>query len=118
MLVLPRARASPSPRLTFDAHLLLTATARAVGDGPALVRASLAALRAVQGVVPHDVARVGSLAAVYTAALQAAGSRDAAAAAARTRTALTLAYGEEHALVRAFAAKYKGLLAAPAGGAG
>ncbi len=100
----------PSFRLMFDAHLLLTAGAKRVGNLPALVRASLAALRALQGVVPHDVARVASMAALYTGALQDSDSKDANAAAARTRTALTLAYGEDHALVRAFVVKFKALL--------
>ncbi len=92
----------------FDIHLCLTVTSKLLGDKPALTHHALNALRALQSVVPSDVARVAWTATLYTSALADVGAlhSDVQASANRTLTALTLAYGDGHALVRSFRVKF------------
>ena len=102
----------------FDIQLCLTVTARQLKDNAALAAHSLSALRALQAVAPTDVARVASVATLYCSAVVALGSGDVAAAVGRTLTALTLAYGSDHALVAAFRRKFGDKMPKPEGDSG
>jgi hypothetical protein len=103
----------PLGRPVFDLQLCLTVTARQLKDDHALTVHSLAALRALQAMVPHDVARVATMATLHCTGLAATctaeGTRSSAT---RTLTALALAYGVDHALVAAFKKKFSPHLAA------